>query len=277
MFNLFKSEQAKTISKAPAEESFCFENKFVRLERIAFCRRLSLNVTMSDILRVRAAKSTSKAEVLKFIKSHESWIASRLKKNSTLRLKYPPKKYSQGESFLFFGSHFHLHFEDAGGAAGQIFLRDETLVIGVPGLKNRSFRAADSHPELAQPIRNFYRHQGRNFIEIKTSEFAKKMQLFPRDLSFRSQKTRWGSCSANGHLSFNWRLIVAPREVIEYVIVHELAHLKHHDHSKNFWLLVASQIPNYRILRKWLKDNQFEADFLAKQSELWSNVSQDLG
>ena len=74
-------------------------------------------------------------------------------------------------------------------------------------------------------------------------------------ITIRDQKTRWGSCSARGTLSFNWRLMLAPPAVLDYVVVHELCHLTHMNHSPAFWALVESVCPDYRIHRKWLKEH----------------------
>lgn len=74
-------------------------------------------------------------------------------------------------------------------------------------------------------------------------------------IAVRDQKSRWGSCSSKGTLSFNYRLVLAPPEVLDYVVVHELCHLTHMDHSKEFWSMVASILPDYKIRRKWLKDH----------------------
>lgn len=74
-------------------------------------------------------------------------------------------------------------------------------------------------------------------------------------ITIRDQKTRWGSCSAKGTLSFNWRLMLAPPAVLDYVVIHELCHLTHMNHSKAFWALVESACPDYRTHRKWLKDH----------------------
>ena len=74
-------------------------------------------------------------------------------------------------------------------------------------------------------------------------------------ITIRDQRTRWGSCSARGTLSFNWRLMLAPPAVLDYVVVHELCHLTHMDHSKDFWALVESVCPDYRTHRKWLKEH----------------------
>ena len=271
MFNLFKSIKPKTISAAAetCAEELVFGDYPVKIQREAFRRRLALSVQLNDEIRVSAARSTPKYEILQFLEFQKAWIEKRLEQNSQLRLQYPKKRYISGENFLYLGQQHQLDFVETQKRFGQISIDRGHIQLEIPDLRVRKFNADVPHPELAEPLRNFYRHQGRKRIEARTQIFAEKMNLFPKELSFRSQKTRWGSCSASGNLSFNWRLIVAPPEVIDYVIVHELAHLKHHNHSQDFWNLVASVLPDYRRLRKWLRDHQFEADFLAKKSELW--------
>jgi predicted metal-dependent hydrolase len=92
--------------------------------------------------------------------------------------------------------------------------------------------------------------------------------LAPKKLGFRSQKTRWGSCSHQGSVTLNWKLVCAEPGVIDYVIVHELCHLKHLDHSKNFWRLVETYCPDWKEKKKWLQKRTFEFDFLNESSEL---------
>ncbi|MDF2674900.1 MAG: hypothetical protein K0R09_3168, partial [Clostridiales bacterium] len=71
----------------------------------------------------------------------------------------------------------------------------------------------------------------------------------------KEQKTLWGSCSSKDNINFNWKLIMAPQAVLDYIVVHELCHLKHRDHSKNYWNLVEQIIPDHKEKRKWLKEN----------------------
>jgi predicted metal-dependent hydrolase len=269
MFNLFKSIKPKTI--VPPEESLSEELVFgqnqVKLVREAFRRRISMSIQLNDEIRVLVSRSTRKTEILQFLEFQKGWIENRLEKNSQLRSRYLKKTYTAGELFLYLGRQHQLELVMTEKAYGRISIDARLLKVEIPILRKPNLNGPLA--ELAVPLRNFYRHQGRQRIEARTKVFSEKMSLFPKELSFRSQKTRWGSCSANGNLSFNWRLIVAPAEVIDYVIVHELAHLRHHNHSQNFWNLVASILPNYRELRKWLRDHQLEADFLAKKSELW--------
>lgn len=99
------------------------------------------------------------------------------------------------------------------------------------------------------------RSLARAVFEQKVSLYAKLMQVSYGRISIRDQKTRWGSCSGRGNLNFNWRLILAPEEVLDYVVVHELAHRKEMNHSDRFWAQVAAVMPDYRKQRQWLKQN----------------------
>ncbi len=92
-------------------------------------------------------------------------------------------------------------------------------------------------------------------ISDRVLSTAKRMGVSYNKIALRFQKSRWGSCSLKGNLNFNCLLALCPEEVIDYVIIHELCHLKYMNHSKSFWLLVEKHCPNYKTHKKWLKDN----------------------
>ncbi len=142
------------------------------------------------------------------------------------------------------------------------------LICEIPPDQMTTFEAVEVHPEIATMMMRFFERAGRDLLVRRVQHFSERMKLYPKTLSFRSQKTRWGSCSSDGCLSLNWRLVIAPLEVIDYVVVHELAHLRYYNHSPNFWYLVGQHCADYKTLRDWLKVNQYEADFLARSSEL---------
>ena len=99
------------------------------------------------------------------------------------------------------------------------------------------------------------RELARQEIEAVVSVQAKRMHAAPKSLTIRDQRTRWGSCSSRGTLSFNWRLIMVPPAVMEYVVIHEMAHLFVPNHSSEFWRLVQSYFPAYKEARSWLRKN----------------------
>ena len=110
-----------------------------------------------------------------------------------------------------------------------------------------------SHQTLALEKR--YRDAAKEYIPKRVEYYHELTGGDYNKITIRDQKTRWGSCSSNGTLSFNYRLMLAPPRVLDYVVVHELCHLTHMNHSTDFWNMVASILPDYKEYRKWLKDN----------------------
>lgn len=104
-------------------------------------------------------------------------------------------------------------------------------------------------------IERFYRRAARVEVAARLDRATALTGVGYRDLSIRAQRTRWASCSASGHMSFNWRLMLAPESVLEYVIWHEVCHLEILDHSRRFWALLECRWPRYREDREWLRVN----------------------
>ena len=107
---------------------------------------------------------------------------------------------------------------------------------------------------LSEAEQRLYRDKAREIFEQKVSYYAQMMGVSYGRIAIRDQKTRWGSCSGEGNLNFNWRLIFAPAGVLDYVVVHELAHRKEMNHSPRFWKVVEDTMPEYRKYQKWLKE-----------------------
>ncbi|MCM1025751.1 MAG: DUF45 domain-containing protein [Roseburia sp.] len=103
-----------------------------------------------------------------------------------------------------------------------------------------------------------YRSKAREALEGRVAYYHRITGGSYKKITVRDQKTRWGSCSSRGTLSFNYRLIFAPPKVLDYVVVHELCHLTHMNHSKDFWNMVGSVLPDYRKQRKWLREHGHE-------------------
>jgi len=110
-------------------------------------------------------------------------------------------------------------------------------------------------PPLSEQDRARYIKIARDVFAQKTAYYANIMHVTYGRIAIREQKTRWGSCSAQGNLNFNWRLIFAPAGVLDYVVVHELAHRREMNHSARFWAVVEETMPDYRKYKKWLAEN----------------------
>ena len=136
------------------------------------------------------------------------------------------------------------------------FVKEKEAWIVKTYLKQRELTPAleeKSHQTLALEKR--YRDAATDFIPKRVEYYHTFTGGNYSKITIRDQKTRWGSCSASGTLSFSFRLMMAPPRVLDYVIVHELCHLTHMNHSKEFWNMVESILPDYKEHRKWLKEN----------------------
>ena len=168
-----------------------------------------------------------------FIKSHKKWIENKL---ALLQTKKKSDKY------LYQGILYDIVFD--------------INKFSVKFTNNKLYLTA---PEKSIALKTLEKHlinQGGKLIRQTTKLVAQKMDIEYGKITIRDQDSRWGSCSSKGNLNFSWRLIKAPQLVLEYVIIHELAHIKHMDHSKKFWQLVEIYDPEYREHRHWLKRNQ---------------------
>lgn len=122
--------------------------------------------------------------------------------------------------------------------------------------EKRSKKESGPQPDYVQNpgLETVYKKKARQQLESRAAYFASVMGVSYNRIAIRSAKTRWGSCSAQGNLNFHWKLILMPPEVLDYVVVHELAHRKEMNHSARFWAEVEKVLPDYKKRRRWLKE-----------------------
>ena len=132
--------------------------------------------------------------------------------------------------------------------------RKEWIFMMYEKQKNATPIIVSSDPQTKY-LEKQYRKVAEEYIAKRVEHYITQTGGSYKRITIRDQKTRWGSCSSNGGLSFNWRLMLAPPRVLDYVVVHELCHLTHMNHSRDFWNKVESIMPDYRVYRDWLKKN----------------------
>lgn len=124
------------------------------------------------------------------------------------------------------------------------------------------FNDGSSQTKLKELLRDKVRKLAGSIITQRVSAYANIMGISYGRISIREQRSRWGSCSSKGNLNFNWKIVLAPTRIMDYVIVHELAHILEHNHSQNFWLLVEKYLPQYKPSRKWLRENSSQLEIV---------------
>ncbi|MGK9477117.1 M48 family metallopeptidase [Melioribacter sp. OK-6-Me] len=197
-----------------------------------------LQILPGGKLIVRAPKNITQLELDRIILNHSNWI---IKKKELLKNQFVMKKeFSEGEQFLFLGNNYTLIYSDI---TKNIILSDNLYIN--PKKKHIAEKL----------IQNLYRDKAKEIIRERVFYYASKFGYQFKSIRITSAKKRWGSCSYNGNLNFSWRLIMAPVDIIDYVVVHELVHLRIKNHSKVFWDKVAELMPDYYARRNWLKKN----------------------
>jgi predicted metal-dependent hydrolase len=213
-------------------------DKLVRSKR----RTIALIIERDGSFTVRAPMRAPHAAIETFVQQKEDWITrTRDKIKSTLRESTVGKQYTDGEKFLFLGSSFDLKLV---GFQKPLLRFDRGFTLS---------SAAQSKSE--QVFLRWYKERALEIISERVRQYSQQYNFTPKQVKISSAKTRWGSCSPNGTLNFTWRLVMAPLDVIDYVVVHELAHLRVKNHSSKFWKVVESIYPEYKKHRKWLREN----------------------
>ena len=217
-------------------------NMSIEITRIIRSRRktIALIIQKDGALIVRAPLKASEKSIREFAEKHAQWI---LKKQAQVRAAVLPlpRQYTSGETFLYLGREIPLEI-----VKGQ----KPALVL------DTHFKLAESALGNAERVfEHWYREQARQILSERVRLFASQHHLQFQGLRISSARTRWGSCNSKGGLSFSWRLILTPMEVVDYVVVHELAHTLNHNHSKRFWNQVERILPNFKEHRKWLRTN----------------------
>ncbi len=205
-------------------------------------RTLALVIEPDGSLTVRAPMRLAQSAIQDFITQKADWIhKAQTKAKARVDLK-PSHHFQTGELFPYLGQFHPLTVVPAQRPALKL---DEA-----------GFSLAQSAQPHARPyFEAWYKEQARLHLQTRVDHFASLHGLTYHGLRITSARTRWGSCSHKGSLSFTWRLILAPPEVVDYVILHELAHTLHHNHGPKFWKLVESLMPDYKVHLRWLKQN----------------------
>lgn len=176
------------------------------------------------------------------------WIQQKIQ----LQAEYQPirsKTYVSGESFAYLGKHYRLKL--IADSSDSVKLKNGYFVLGVAGCGSIEAQEDSIKTQLQQ----WYCSHASERLEEKTHRYAKSMGLTVKQITVKSYKSRWGSCSADGNISYNWKIIMAPHLIVDYVVVHELSHILHYNHSPDFWKCVARYLPDYKDRREWLKVN----------------------
>jgi predicted metal-dependent hydrolase len=218
----------------------------LRVEVVRSIRRTAaLHIVGSD-LQVRVPDHVGDDRVAAFLKRKRPWIRSKVAEIQLL----PPQRTKElvsGESFPYLGRHYRLKIQE--GHQVGVCLSGGYLKATVRTSEQGEQREA----RIQQYLQNWYRARALERLQEKVNRYAQQVGVSPAGVSVRNFRSRWGSCNKQGQVVFNWNIIKAPHAITDYVVVHELCHLIHPNHSKDFWQVVGRHDPDYTEHRKWLR------------------------
>jgi predicted metal-dependent hydrolase len=211
--------------------------KLIRSKR----RTIALAITADASLIVRAPMNTPVSYIERLIESKLNWIRQTAAKISS-RPRAIAHEYVEGESFLYLGKTYELRFDKK---AAKKFDFKSAFILS-------SREKKDTRAVLI----SWYKAEAKKQITERVELYARRSGLSCSSIKITTANRRWGSCSTTGNLNFSWRLIMAPLWVIDYVVVHELAHLEHKNHSDSFWARVKIMYPSFEKAKTWLRANE---------------------
>jgi predicted metal-dependent hydrolase len=210
-------------------------NQVIRSNR----KTIAIVIQKDGKVQVRAPRNASNQQIKKFVFSKEEWIQTQQQK---IQKRFVPShKYEQGELFQYLGRKYSLEFSNK---SKTLLTLGDTFVLNKVNIV-----------EAEMVFTKWYREKSREVFTDRANFLAVQHSYQFNKIRISSARTRWASCSPSGTLSFTWRLVMAPLEIIDYVIIHELVHLKIKNHSSSFWVKVHELEPDYKRKRKWLRDH----------------------
>ena len=224
--------------------NFDFPIEIIRTER---SKSASIEIE-DDTVKVTVPQNLSDLRIEELIKNRTVWIRQNLKiQTETIRPK--DKEYVNGETFSYLGRNYRL--KCLSGGSGEAKLKDGYITVPM----ERDASGATLQGCVRQSLTQWYQARALEKLKEKTKRYSAILGVSPQSVGVKEYKARWGSCSSSGDVTYNWRIIMAPHHIVDYIVVHELCHLLEHNHGPKYWKHVQNVVPNYKERREWLKVN----------------------
>nr|MDO8085187.1 SprT family zinc-dependent metalloprotease [Candidatus Sigynarchaeum springense] len=237
------------------DDAFSFEYTITRTSR----RTIGITIRPDGSIIVRVPRHVMQRQVDEVLAQKKGWIQKKRESiQARERLRPKPPEFADGDALPYLGQAFRLVVRQSFENKTRVEATGGSLVVHVQG-------DPDTPPQLRERARvamvGWYKAQAHSLLPSRVEAFKVRLDVQPARVAIKDQRTRWGSCSSKGNVNLNWRLVLCPSHVLDYVVVHELCHLKINSHSASFWKLVASLVPDYKNCKQWLDSCNYLRDF----------------
>ncbi|MGG0591517.1 SprT family zinc-dependent metalloprotease [Priestia megaterium] len=213
---------------------------------------VSIIVEWMEGIRLIAPKSINDKQIEEIIQKKAPAILQKLQDVNKITESPLPKEFISGEKFTYLGRNYRLkvYKEEGLQKVKLTFARGRFIAIVPDKLDDDKKRL-----QLIELLKAWYLEHGKVKIQSRLKLYCARMGVIPNDVQLKEQRMRWGTCTAEGNIYLNWRIIMSPISIIDYVLVHELAHLRYMNHSNDYWNFVRSILPDYEERKEWLRIN----------------------
>lgn len=213
---------------------------------------VSIIVEWMEGIRLIAPKGATAKQIEGIVQKKASTILQKLKEVNEITKPPLPKEFVSGEKFTYLGRNYRLKVHsEVGLQKSKLSFTRGKFIATVPNGINE----VEKRQELLELFKIWYFEHGNAKIQSRLNLYCAKMGVIPNDLQLKEQRMRWGTCTSEGKIYLNWRVIMSPMPIVDYVLVHELAHLKYMNHNNDYWNFVRSILPDYELRKEWLRIN----------------------
>lgn len=205
-------------------------------------RTVELTVERDGALVLKAPEGTDEELLADFVREKRMWVYTKLAEKDALTVEVPQREYVSGEGFHYLGRSYRLLLVDE---------QDASLKLEAGRFRLLRSEAGRGREHLVR----WYTDHARTWLRRRSGPWAERMGVEPKSIDVRDLGYRWGSCGQSGTVNFHWKTILLPATIVDYVIVHELAHLIEANHTPEFWTRVERAMPDYEKRKEWLAEN----------------------
>jgi hypothetical protein len=204
-------------------------------------RTVGITIERDGSLILTAPEQTPESQLQEIVHQRSQWIYKHLIRKEALNPSVPKKEYVSGEGFPYLGRNYRLKI-----------IPDDASQEKLKYYRGRFLLQQSSQHKGRELFIEWYKTHLKPHLQSKVDQFKHRVRVNPNSIQIRELGNRWGSCNAKGDLYFHWRVAMLPSEIVNYVVVHEMAHLQEHRHNPTFWETIACILPNYKNSKQWL-------------------------
>jgi len=219
-------------------------------------KSMGISIERNGTIMVTAPHQAELNDIEKFVSEKKIWIYQKLAQKKTFNMKRPKREFVNGQGFLYLGRSYRLKLIDNGGIKSGRSSKVAPLRLWHGYFELEETEKANARNQFI----SWYRKQIKKQLKERIPRYGKRIGVKVKDIRISDLGHRWASCGRNDNINFNWRSVMAPIWVFDYILVHELVHLIEHGHTDRFWRMVARVMPEYEEHARWLNENGADLD-----------------